>query len=94
MDMPYYIYVLTNRHRGVLYTSVTNDLARRLAQHQTGKGSKFAQHYRLSRLVYTEAFEDIREAIAAEKRFKRWKRGWKFAAIEKINPQWRDLREG
>jgi putative endonuclease len=91
--MPYHVYVLTNRPRGTLYTGVTNGLARRLQQHLTGEGSKFAQRYRLSRLVFVDSFDNVQEAIAAEKRFKRWKRRWKIAAIEKLNPKWLDLRD-
>jgi putative endonuclease len=30
-------------------------------------------------------------AIAAEKRIKKWRRAWKFALIEKGNPDWQDL---
>lgn len=31
------------------------------------------------------------DAIAHEKRLKRWRREWKFAWIEQGNPDWQDL---
>src|SRR5829696_4001384 len=36
-------------------------------------------------------FDDPLEAIAAEKRIKRWRRQWKIELIEKSNPEWQDL---
>jgi putative endonuclease len=42
-------------------------------------------------LVWYEAFPTALEAIAAEKRIKRWRRAWKLKLIERDNPQWRDL---
>jgi len=37
--------------------------------------------------------ESIADAIAQEQRLKRWRREWKFALIERGNPEWRDLFE-
>ena len=37
--------------------------------------------------------DDIREAIAREKRIKKWRRAWKLALIEEVNPEWNDLFE-
>lgn len=51
----------------------------------------FVARYAVRRLVWAEAFDDINEAIATEKRMKRWQRDWKIALIEKSNPQWDDL---
>jgi putative endonuclease len=47
--------------------------------------------YQLKKLVYYRWFGDVAEAIAFEKRLKRWRREWKFALIEKTNPDWDDL---
>jgi putative endonuclease len=72
---------------------VTNNLAARVTQHRNGEGSKFAKKYWALRLVYAQPFEDVNEAIAAEKRLKKWKRIWKVALIERENPDWCDLME-
>ena len=40
-----------------------------------------------------EAFESILEARAREHSMKRWRRAWKIALIEKLNPGWRDLTD-
>ncbi len=89
----YYVYILTNRKHGTLYTGVTNNLAGRVDLHRRGLGSEFVKKYSLYRLVYAEPLDDVSEAIAYEKRLKKWKRVWKIRLIEKQNPDWRDLYE-
>ncbi len=42
----YHVYILASQRNGTLYIGVTNDLARRMWQHRTGAGSKFAARYR------------------------------------------------
>jgi len=85
------VYILTNSRRTVLYVGVTNDLVRRLLQHRTGTGSRFAQRYQADRLVHVEFFADARFAIAREKQLKAGSRARKVALIERGNPEWRDL---
>ena len=63
---------MTNRSRVVLYTGVTNDLARRVWEHQNGEVKGFTKKYKVDRLVYHETFHDIRDAIAREKQIKVW----------------------
>ena len=41
--------------------------------------------------IYFEAFGSIFDARAREHSLKRWRRAWKIALIEKLNPDWRDL---
>jgi putative endonuclease len=77
-----------------LYTGVTNDLERRIAEHKNGTGSQFATRYHAKRLVYLEEFADIRAAIEPEKQIKGWLRTKKIALIEAMNPEWMDLSEG
>ena len=86
-----YVYILTNKPSGVLYIGVTADLPARMMQHRAGKGSAFCRRYGLKRLVYVEQFDSIEDAIARERAMKAWKRDWKIAAIEKLNPEWDDL---
>ena len=91
--MPHYVYILSNRPRGRLYVGVTNDLARRTWEHRESAVDGFTKRYNVKTLVYMEQHEDIREAIAREKKLKRWRRAWKLALIEGENPAWRDLFE-
>ena len=51
----------------------------------------FTKRYGVHRLVYFERYGDIQEAIAREKRLKRWCRDWKIELIETDNPRWGDL---
>jgi putative endonuclease len=88
-----HVYILANERNGTLYTRVTNDLARRVVEHREGKEATFTRRYGTQHLVYVDAHEGVREAIAREKRIKRWKRRWKLALIEEFNPGWRDVLE-
>jgi len=87
-----YVYFLANTHNNVLYIGVTSDLEKRIWEHQNGvdKGS-FAYRYNCHKLVYYEAFGDIRYAIAREKQLKNWKREWKDDLVAKENPDWAEL---
>jgi len=86
----YYVYIMASRSR-VLYTGVTNDLARRVNEHKLGLVPGFTSRYRVTRLVYFEEFTDIRDAIAREKQVKDWTRGRRIRLIEDHNPTWEDL---
>jgi len=86
-----WVYIMADRYRGAMYTGVTADLALRVHQHRSGDGSDFCRRHGLDRLVWAERGEDIVGCIAHEKRIKRWRREWKFALIERANPDWRDL---
>ncbi|MCW2285560.1 putative endonuclease [Rhodoblastus acidophilus] len=86
-----WVYIVTNRPNGILYTGVTADLARRIYEHRTGAGAGFTQRYGLHRLVYYERYEDIVTAIQREKNVKHWPRAWKARLIVEFNEDWRDL---
>ena len=88
-----WVYIMTNRTNGILYTGVTSDLARRAWEHREGLVKGFTQRYGLKRLVYTEFFEDIRDAIQREKNMKHYFRAWKVGLILETNRDWRDLYE-
>src|SRR2546426_10599705 len=93
MGRRYYVHILASRYRGTLYLGVTNDLSRRVGQHKAGVVPGFTRKYRVQRLVYFEEYASILEARARERVLKRWRREWKFALIEKNNPNWRDLTD-
>ena len=86
----FYVYVMASRSR-VLYVGVTNDLARRVAEHRQGSALGFTTRYRVTRLIYFEQFADIRDAIAREKELKGWVRSRKIRLIDSGNPTWEDL---
>jgi putative endonuclease len=89
--MAYWVYILASRKNGTLYIGVTNNLARRIFEHRQGRGSRFVQKYRVTRLVYVEPYEDVALAIQREKTMKEWPRAWKIRQIEGGNPEWNDL---
>lgn len=72
--MPYFVYIIASRKNGTLYIGVTNDLARRAFEHRGGLCDGFSSTHATSKLVYYEAFDDVRYAIQREKTLKRWKR--------------------
>jgi putative endonuclease len=88
-----YVYIVTNKRRGVLYIGVTTDLVRRISEHRQSLIAGFSKRYNLTGLVWYEVHEDVRAAIQREKNLKRWYRDWKIALVEKDNPEWRDLFE-
>ena len=89
----YYVYILASARNGTLYVGVTNDLSNRVFEHKNGLVPGFTSKHGVTRLVWFEEHADINDAIAQEKRVKRWARAWKLALIEKANPQWLDLYE-
>ncbi len=87
----YYVYMMTNVARVVLYIGVTNNLERRVWEHQHGICEGFTRKYRVNRLVYFETYNQIADAITREKEIKGWRRGKKNALVETLNPRWTDL---
>ena len=64
---------------GTLYTGWTNDLEKRLAVHNAGKGAKYTRSRRPVRLFYYEEFEEKGEAQRRECEIKRLPREKKLA---------------
>ena len=89
--MAYYVYILASRKHGTLYIGHTNNLARRLFEHQSGEVSGFSKIYGVERLVHYEVFDDIANCQQRERNLKKWKRAWKVQLIEKDNPEWESL---
>ena len=89
-----WIYIVTNKPLGPLYTGVTNNLRRRMGEHKEKRGSQFAARYGLTRLVYFAEHPHMLAAIQREKNIKEWRRDWKLNPIEAANPKWDDLFEG
>ncbi|HYY38572.1 MAG TPA: GIY-YIG nuclease family protein [Xanthobacteraceae bacterium] len=91
MSGRFFVYILANRPRGVLYVGVTNDLVRRLAEQEPKLVAGFTRTYGVMMLVYYEEYSSILEARAREGTLKRWRRAWKIELVDKFNPDWRDL---
>ena len=87
----------TNGRAATLYTGLTNNLERRVYEHKNPNGAKgpvsFTARYRITRLVYCEEYQEVRDALEREKQIKGWRRERKLALIESMNPEWRDLGE-
>jgi len=91
----YYVYILTNRIKTVLYIGVTNNLKERLYIHQNPEATSkaFTKKYKVYYLIYIEHYMDVNTAISREKELKGWKRSKKEALINSVNPDWNFLND-
>ena len=87
----YCVYIMTNIQNTVLYTGVTNDLARRVYEHKNGLGSAFVKKYNVHKLIYYEVGDNIQSVLAREKQIKGGSRQKKINLIKSLNPEWKDL---
>ena len=87
----YFVYLMTNRWKNVLYTGVTSSPERRVWQHKNGTIRGFTQKYNCHFLVYFVEYGEIDQAIAREKQIKNWPRAKKDALVATTNPEWKDL---
>jgi putative endonuclease len=85
------VYIMASQRNGTLYLGVTGNLPQRAQQHREGHIEGFSQKYDCKILVWYEQYQEIGAAIVREKELKKWRRAWKLALIEKMNPRWRDL---
>ena len=67
---------------GSLYTGWTNDLTKRVAAHNAGRGARYTRSRRPVHLVYFEAFATKEEALSREAAIKRLSREKKLALID------------
>lgn len=84
----YFVYIITNPRKTVLYTGMTNDLQERLNQHKAnrGKPETFAGRYYCYKLLYFERYTYVQHAIEREKEIKLMSREDKLQLIRKENP--------
>ncbi len=87
----YYVYIMTNKWKTVLYTGVTNDLIKRVYQHKNRLVEGFTSHYNLDQLVYYEVLQEIKLAIEREKQIKAGPRRKKIELVTTTNQDWSDL---
>ena len=88
-----YVYIMSNKHRTVLYIGVTSNLFNRVNEHKDGIGSIFTSKYNCVDLIYFKFYETIEEAIQREKKMKKWNRSWKDKLLKEFNPNLVDLTQ-
>ncbi len=93
MDRDPAVYIMASGFHGTLYTGVTSDLVQRVYQHRAETFGGFTARYDVKRLVWFEMHGWMEAAILREKVLKKWRREWKLALVEEVNPTWRDLAE-
>lgn len=91
----YYVYILTNKIKNVLYNGMTNNLEQRIIEHYIDRIDKkhFTGKYNCHYLIFYESFKYVNDAIAREKEIKGWLRIKKNNLITNFNPEWKFLNE-
>ena len=77
----YWVYILRCAD-GTLYTGITNDVPRRLAAHNSGRGAKYTRGRGPVTLAYSERFDTQGEAMRREAEIKKLPRPRKQALID------------
>ena len=72
---------------GTLYTGYARDPKARVHVHNTGRGAKYTSGRRPVRLVYSEKFESVGEALRREIALKRRSRAQKEQLIGRRRPR-------
>ncbi|MFN2507594.1 MAG: GIY-YIG nuclease family protein [Chthoniobacterales bacterium] len=90
-EYDFWVYIMTNKHKSVLYIGMTNSLSRRIYEHRSGDIAGFTATYQCKKLLYYEHYRNVNEAIARETQLKKWSRAKKVALINRLNPRWLDL---
>jgi putative endonuclease len=86
----YFVYIITNIKKTVLYIGVTNDLKTRLFYHANPEANSkhFSHKYKCKYLIYFEHYQDVNISIDREIQLKRWNRKKKEHLINFKNPDW------
>lgn len=75
----YYVYILQCSDK-LTYTGVTNNISRRIEEHQKGRNKNCFTFKRKSlKLIFQQEFNDIKQAIYFEKKIKNWSAKKKYA---------------
>ncbi|MFL9845688.1 GIY-YIG nuclease family protein [Flavobacterium rhizosphaerae] len=87
----YYVYIITNKTRTVLYIGFTKNLKERLNYHQNPEANSkaFTARYKYYYLLYWEHYSDVQAAINRETQLKKWSREKKENLIRQNNPEFR-----
>ncbi|MEA1876357.1 MAG: GIY-YIG nuclease family protein [Bacteroidota bacterium] len=87
----FFVYILTDIRHDRLYVGITNNLERRVWEHNQINPGRYTTRYKVHKLVYYEVFKYVDKAIGREKKLKKWKRQWKLDLINRANPSWQAL---
>ena len=91
-DYTFYVYILTNANKSVLYIGMTNSLKRRLVEHYNKRNPQsFTAKYNCHHLIYYEIYQYVYDAMARETQLKKWSRKKKEALIKTKNPNFNSL---
>lgn len=82
MEKKWFVYILRCKD-DTLYTGITDDVARRTAAHNSGKGAKYTRGRGPVEVVYTEECESYSAALKREAAIKRLKREDKLSLLAK-----------
>lgn len=94
MPKQYFVYILSNKRNGTLYTGSTSELLKRVQEHKSCiVPDSFTAKYHVNKLVYYEEHSDAESMVLRERRLKEWNRTWKVRLINELNPEWNDLSE-
>jgi len=88
--MAFFVYIMASQRNGTLYVGSTDDIGRRVFEHQS-RIRGFTATYGCTLLVWLETHDSRESALIRERRIKEWRRVWKLQMIEAANPDWRDL---
>ncbi|RZK64051.1 MAG: GIY-YIG nuclease family protein [Pedobacter sp.] len=91
----YFVYILTNKNKTVLYIGVTNELRQRLYFHNNPDpaSKSFTSKYKCFYLIYFEQYTNVETAINREKEIKKWRREKKDSLIQDFNPELKFLND-
>ncbi|AWN54207.1 GIY-YIG nuclease family protein [Methylobacterium sp. 17Sr1-1] len=82
-----FVYMLASGRNGTLYLGSTADLCRRIYEHQQAHTPGFTTRYGVLNLVWHEQYALIVDARHREYALKNWRRAWKIALFETMNPE-------
>ena len=86
-----FVYIVTNKRYGTLYTGFTMNLVKRIYEHKNELADGFTKKNNCKNLVWYETHDDFENGLKRERLIKKWHRDWKVEMIERGNPNWHDL---
>ncbi|MFC1592732.1 GIY-YIG nuclease family protein [Candidatus Omnitrophota bacterium] len=78
--MPWYVYIIQCKDKS-LYTGITNNLKRRIKEHNSGNGCKYTKYRRPVSLIHSEEFPTKSQSLKREAYIKRLTRQGKAALV-------------